>query len=97
VSQDGIIGVSWLDRRNDPSNISYQAFAAFSSDGGVSFSKNYQLTTAFSNPNNNGYANQEWMGDYTGNTWAGSTFHVAWMDTSNGIDTQDVVGGIRVR
>lgn len=97
VSQNGIIGVSWLDRRNDPLNISYQAFAAFSGDGGVSFSKNYQLTTAFSNPNNNGYANQAWMGDYTGNTWAGSTFHVAWMDTSNGVDTQDVVGGIRVR
>jgi hypothetical protein len=97
VSSTGLVGVSWLDRRNDPANIDYQAFAAISADGGQSFQPNVQLTTAFSNPNVNGYPFNEWMGDYTGNTWNGPDFVAAWMDSSNGIDMQDVVGGIRLR
>jgi hypothetical protein len=96
VSSTGLVGVSWLDRRNDPANIDYQAFAAISTDGGQSFQPNVQLTTAFSNPNVNGYPNNEWMGDYTGNTWVGPDFIAAWMDSSNGVDMQDVVGGIRL-
>ena len=96
VSPTGLVGVSWLDRRNDPANVNYQAFAAISRDGGKSFQPNVQLTTAFSNPNNNGSGN-DWMGNYTGNTWAGPDFIAAWMDTSNGSTTQDVVGGIRLK
>src|ERR1700722_2390896 len=90
VNNVGLVGVSWLDRRNDPNDIDYQAFAAISSDGGQSF-PNTQLTTAFSNPNTNGGNN--WMGDYTGNTWNGQEFIAAWMDSSNGTDMQEVVGG----
>jgi len=63
VSSTGVVGVSWLDRRNDPNNVNYQAFAAFSDDGGQSFQRNWQLTQAFSNPDTNGAYN--WMGDYT--------------------------------
>ena len=95
VGPAGKVGVSWLDRRNDPNNIDYQAFAAISTDGGRSFQPNWQLTKAFSNPNNSGPPN--WMGDYTGNTWAGPDFIAAWMDSSNGIDMQEVVGGIRLK
>jgi hypothetical protein len=98
VSSTGLVGVSWLDRRNDPANIDYQAFAAISTDGGLSFQPNVQLTQNSSNPNNNGYANNAWMGDYTGNTWDGPNYFIAaWMDSSNGIDMQDVVGGIRLK
>ena len=93
VSPTGLVGVSWLDRRNDPANLSYQAFAAISSDGGKTF-PNTQLTTAFSNPDTNGAGG--WMGNYTGNTWAGADFIAAWMDSSNGVDMQEVVGGIRL-
>jgi hypothetical protein len=95
VSSTGTVGVSWLDRRNDPNDINYQAFASFSDDGGRSFQKNWQLTTAFSNPDTNGAYN--WMGDYTGNTWVGNTFIAAWMDSSNGFDMQEVVGGVRLK
>jgi hypothetical protein len=93
VSPTGLVGVSWLDRRNNPANIDYQAFAAISTDGGLTF-PNTQLTKAFSNPNQSGSPN--WMGDYTGNTWAGGDFIAAWMDSSNGVDMQEVVGGIRL-
>ena len=94
VNSAGLVGVSWLDRRNDPANIDYQAFAAISTDGGQTF-PNTQLTTAFSNPDTNGGNN--WMGDYTGNTWAGQDFIAAWMDSSNGVDMQEVIGGIRLK
>jgi hypothetical protein len=94
VNGKGLVGVSWLDRRNDPNNIDYQAFAAISTDGGQTF-PNTQLTQAFSNPDTNG-TGDNWMGDYTGNTWAGPDFIAAWMDSSNGVDMQDVVGGIRL-
>lgn len=98
VSNTGLLGLSWLDRRNDPANLNYQPFAAISSDGGRSFhGPNVQLTAAFSNPTVNGYPGNSWMGDYTGNTWDGSNFVVAWMDSSNGINMQEVVGGIRVK
>ena len=93
VSPTGLVGVSWLDRRNDPANHNYQAFAAISSDGGQSFGRNWQLTSAFSNPDKA----YNWMGDYAGNTWAGGNFIAAWMDSSNGIDMQEVVGGIRLK
>jgi len=96
VSPTGLVGVSWLDRRNDPADIDYQAFAAISTDGGQTFGTNWQLTTAFSNPKNNGTGNN-WMGDYTGNTWAGDDFIAAWMDSSNGVDMQEVIGGVRLK
>jgi hypothetical protein len=38
VSSKGTIGVIWLERRNDASNINYDLFATFSSNGGSSFS-----------------------------------------------------------
>jgi hypothetical protein len=95
VSSTGLVGVSWLDRRNDPANHNYQAFAAISNDGGKSFGRNWQLTKAFSDPDTNGDYN--WMGDYMGNTWAGNKFIAAWMDSSNGVDMQEVVGGVRLK
>jgi hypothetical protein len=95
VSPAGLVGVSWLDRRNDPANHNYQAFAAVSGDGGKSFQPNWQLTKEFSNPDNNG--SNGWMGDYTGNTRAGGKFMAAWMDSSNGVDMQEVVGGVRLK
>ncbi|MGB7583535.1 MAG: sialidase family protein [Terriglobales bacterium] len=93
VSPTGLVGVSRLDRRNDPANVDYQAYAAISSDGGESFQPNVQLTKAFSNPNNGHF-----LGDYSGNTWVGPNYFVAaWMDTSDGISSQDYVGGIRLK
>ena len=49
-SGTGQVGVSWLDRRNDPNNIDYQAFACHLYGWRARPSPNTQLTTAFSNP-----------------------------------------------
>jgi hypothetical protein len=98
VSPAGLVGVSWLDRRNDPNNVDYQAFAAISSDGGKSFQPNVPLTKKFSNPNNNGSPDNRWMGDYAGNAWDGPDYFIAaWMDSSNGVDMQEEVGGVRLK
>ncbi len=96
VSLHGTVGVSWLDRRNDPSNLSYEAFATISNNGGTSFATNTQIASAPSNPLNDGFGGA-FMGDYTGNYWATATrFYASWMDTRNGTNCQDEVGGVFV-
>lgn len=94
VSPNGAVGVTWLDRRNDPANVSYDAFAAVSTDGGHTFA-NYQLSAKPSNPKNDGYGGN-FMGDYTQNAWAGKFLYAAWPDTSNGKTAQDMIGGVRI-
>ncbi len=49
MSSGGLVGVTWLDRRYDPDNLSYEAFAAISSDGGATF-PNLQIASVASNP-----------------------------------------------
>ena len=96
ISSSGVVGVTWLDRRNDPANISYQPFAAVSTDGGASFGNNFNLYKSnkkLSNPNNDGM-NGFFMGDYTGNAWANSMLYTSWMDSLNGQRMQDEVGGL---
>lgn len=92
VSSDGVVGVSWLDRRNDPQDVLYQPFAAISTDGGKSFGENFRLARYLSNP----YYSSAYMGDFTGNAWAGTTLYYTWPDTRNAI-MQDYVGGLRVK
>ena len=86
------MGATWLDRREDPSNHNYDAFAATSTDGGATFGKNVRLSSVSSNP---GTASR--MGDYSGNTWThGATqkLFAAWTDTRTGTQ-QDEVGGLK--
>ncbi len=93
VSPTGIIGVTWYDRRNDPSNLSYEEFGALSSDGGASFGTNYQLASKPSNPHNDGFGGS-FIGDYSGNYWAGKSLYAVWTDTRGGND-QEFIGGIK--
>jgi hypothetical protein len=96
VSSSGVVGISWLDRRNDPNNVDYEAFAAFSVDGGASLSRNIKLSSQPSNPFNDGFSQYHFMGDYTGNAWSpdGKTFYVTYTDTTTGID-QDFLAGLQ--
>lgn len=92
VSKKGLVGVTWLDRRNDPNNLLYEEYGAISKNG-TRFPANYQIATTPSNPDNDGFGGG-FMGDYTGNTWVGKTLYASWMDTRNGSDCQDFVGGV---
>jgi hypothetical protein len=92
VSNKGVVGVSWDDRRNDSTDTNYESFAAFSNNGGTSFSKNVDLSAAPSNPLNDGFGGF-FLGDYTGNYWSGAnTLYVTYTDTSTGVD-QDFLAG----
>lgn len=93
VSATGIVGVTWYDRRNDPSNVSYEEFGTLSSDGGASFGTNYQLASQPSNPSHDGFGGA-FIGDYSGNYWAGKNLYAVWTDT-RGTNDQVFVGGIK--
>ncbi len=92
ISAKGEVGATWLDRRNDPSNINYEMFGGYSGDGGNTYA-NAQIATVPSNPNNDGFGGS-FMGDYTGNVFAASSLYASWTDTRTG-NSQDVVGGLR--
>jgi len=95
VAANGAIGATWLDRRNDPGNLLYDAYMGASINGATSFALNVKLTSVMSNPNNDGFGSA-FMGDYTGNTIAGATLYASWMDMRNGSFSQDFVGGYKV-
>ena len=82
-----------MDRRDDPNNLSYEAFAAISGDGGATF-PNLLIAQASSSPRNDGFKGT-FMGDYTGNVWesTGTILYASWMDSRNGVNMQDEVGG----
>lgn len=93
VNSAGTIGVTWLDRRNDTANLSYQPFFAFSKNSGGSFSVGHALSSKKSNPLNDGFGGA-FMGDYTGNAWSGTkTIYQSYMDTTTGT-CQDFVTGV---
>lgn len=91
----GVVGVTWLDRRLDPANVNYDAFATTSVNGGVTFAPSVRLSTVSSNPFNDGFGSG-FMGDYTGDIWSGNTLFGSWADTRNGVDAQDEVGGYKI-
>jgi hypothetical protein len=95
VAANGDIGATWLDRRNDPNNLLYDSYLGGSANGGASFPLNAKLTSVMSNTNDDGFGGG-FMGDYTGNTIAGSTLYASWMDMRNGSFSQDYVGGYKV-
>jgi hypothetical protein len=92
VGPFGTVGVSWMDRRDDPANLRYAEYATFSSSGGARFGTDRRIATGLSNPNNDGTGGF-FMGDYTGNAWGpDGKFYAAWMDTRNRRSAQAFVG-----
>jgi hypothetical protein len=86
------IGVTWLDRRNDPSDKLYQPFFAYSANG-TTFSAGHALSANQSNPSNDGFGGT-FMGDYRTHVWKGQSIYADWMDSTTGTNNmQDEVGG----
>lgn len=95
VAKNGVVGVSWMDRRDDPANVNYEAFSAISTNGGTSYGTNLKLSAGQSDPFNDGFGGF-FIGDYTGNAWAGTNLYVVYTDTTTGID-QEFLTGEKVR
>jgi len=92
----GDIAVVWYDSRNDLggggtgdsdgiANDDAQFWGAFSTNGGVSFTPNIQVSGGTSNSHVSG--NGIDYGDYTGLSFVGGIAHLAWSDNSNSTGT----------
>jgi len=90
LAANGAIAVTWLDRRNDPSNLTYQPWVAVSTDA-VHFIGNGALSTSQSNPLDDGFGGF-FMGDYRTHVFNGRKLFAAWMDMRTGT-SRDEVGG----
>ncbi len=88
----GNLAVVWYDSRMDLGkggagdtdgipNDDAQFWGAFSTDGGVSFTPNIQISAGTSNSHDSG--NGIDYGDYTGLSFFGGVAHPAWSDNSN--------------
>lgn len=82
VDQYGTVFSSWFDRRNDPSNVLYDCYASASYDGGLSWVKNWRVSSQQSNPNI-GFSGT-FIGDYSATAANGGAFYATWMDTRRG-------------
>jgi hypothetical protein len=97
VSDEGMVGVVWNDRRNDPSDSCFQTFFAVSLDGGVSFSRNIAVGNKPTCPNGTGPAKGPFDFNRFGHRYinggdtqgivglAGGTFHLAWINGESGV------------
>jgi hypothetical protein len=78
----GNVFVSFLDCRNDPGNTHTQYWGAISTDGGVTFEPNVQLSAGSSSANQQSDHGNEY-GDYSGNDFYGGNAYAIWPDDSN--------------
>lgn len=90
VNRDGVVGISWMDVRDDESGRGYDLYFAISRDGGRSFQRPVRITTTSSNPRteaNADVANRfPGGGHYLGlDCRADGRFQLAWCDSSSGV------------
>lgn len=86
VNRDGIVAVTWHDRGPAPASKCWDVFAAFSGDGGETFTDAHKVSSRPSCPatNGNGYAAESFPtgGHYSGLAAAADgTFHLFWADS----------------
>jgi hypothetical protein len=89
VSPSGRIDVIWLDTRDDPGGFDSSLYYSFSTDAGVTWAANEQLSASF-DPHL-GWPQQNKMGDYFDMVSDDTGFRLAWAATFNG--EQDVYFG----
>lgn len=76
--ETGDIGISWLDRREDPAGCLYRTYATISTDGGDTWAPNFPVSDVTSDP-----TSPTFIGDYNGNTFKSDGFYAAWVDLRN--------------
>ncbi len=86
---DGSVHVSWYDTRNDPTHVSTDVFYSRSADGGLTFAKNVQVTTAPTNESCCGADLGNQYGDYEGIAAFGGVAHPIWTDRRTSVVSLD--------
>jgi hypothetical protein len=90
VNKDGILGVSWLDGREDSTGHCYDLYFSASVDGGATFLQPTRVSDHSSCPDSlrNGSTFDRWPrgGDYHGlAATSDGTFHALWPDARSGV------------
>lgn len=90
VNRDGVVGVTWYERRTDGDRQCQHLYFTASLDGGKTFLPEVRVSSAPSCPDTarNGRVATRWPegGDYSGLAAAADgTFHVLWPDSRDGI------------
>jgi hypothetical protein len=97
VDGEGVVGVSWNDRRADPTDLCYQPYFAASADGGASFSPNVEVSQDLTCPAGSHAEGTPLDSDYrylNGGDTQGIVglpqggFHLAWISGSGGVQMQ---------
>src|SRR5262249_23575495 len=87
VDAQGNITVIWYDARRDPTDHNLDVYGTTSTDGGVTFSANYRITTQNFDPNvgapTDG-AGHPYIGDRIGLASANGNVYAAWTDSLTG-------------
>ena len=90
VNKDGVVGIAWVDRRNDSELKKNDIYFSVSIDGGKSFENEVRVTNVNSDPAtaNNGKAGERFIsgGDYMGCVAKpDGSFQLLWADSRSGI------------
>ncbi|HHN75378.1 MAG TPA: hypothetical protein ENK10_09145 [Acidobacteria bacterium] len=88
VDEEGALAVIWLDRRDDPDNLEWNAYLARSFDGGRSWTPNVRISSASSSPAGGQTAAAGLIGEYIGIDSLAGDLYTVWTDTRDG--QQDV-------
>lgn len=84
VNRDGVVGVSWYDRRDNPDNLGYWPRFSASLDGGATFLPSVRVST-FPNLVRDGNDTRVNSGDTAGlDADAKGAFHPVWIDNRTG-------------
>ncbi|MBI1730967.1 hypothetical protein HY229_00975 [Candidatus Acetothermia bacterium] len=83
VSEDGVIGVTFYDRRNDPENLKLDKYMAQSFDSGLTFGPNFRLSSVSSPVPIIEVPIPCYMGDYDQVASDGEYFYATWGDNRN--------------
>jgi hypothetical protein len=79
---DGVLHVAWLDRRDDPKNLTFSCYYTQSTDDGATFAPNVRISDAQSDPSV-GFGGTL-IGDYIQVDAVAGRAWVAWIDTRTG-------------
>ena len=90
VDEQGVLNVIWLDRRDDPNNLEWNAYVARSLDGGETWLPNIRVSSASSSPAGASPIAAGLIGEYIGIDSLGGDLYTVWTDTRDG--QQDVFG-----
>jgi hypothetical protein len=87
---NGSVNLAWYDARNDPNNQKVDVYFTRSTDGGVTFAPNTQVTDVQSDESNTATDNANQYGDYMGLAAYGGKAFPVWCDTRNGVGNEEI-------